>query len=449
MASIYQLNRSPNPFWDFVNGNLEDHPFFAPRGHHGRRGRGGPQYDNSPDAAAGEHTEPTGEKDEVSESDSDTPDNRRPHCDHCGKGKGKSREGTSPFRGKGGKEKHGHGPHGWKGMQPSDGAQSPDTHHVADEPKADPSVPNDNIEGSSDSDSPGNHRRHGGKCKNKGSGRCHHGPGPFRGKGGKCKHGHGTYGPYDFHGHGYGHHGAGAFGFGGPGHRGMGRHGYGHGHGPHAGPYGFPGHHYGEPFGFGPRGHRGGRHGRPPFGGPFDFLRQIGAGLGFPMNGPADGADFTPSVDVFDTPANYIVHVSLPGAKKSDLSIDYDAEESVLHLAGVVYRPGVNEDLHQALVLEERGREVGVFEREIRLGTRAAPAFVVVDGISAKLEDGVLNVTLPKIVQDSQGTKKKVFVEDGDENEKDAMVVETLTPVESEESDNEGEAREYVKVPVL
>jgi HSP20 family protein len=168
------------------------------------------------------------------------------------------------------------------------------------------------------------------------------------------------------------------------------------------------------------------------------------------MNEPADSADFTPSVDVFDTPARYIVHASLPGAKKSDLSIDYDAEESVLHLAGVVYRPGVNEDLHQGLVMEERGREVGVFEREIRFGTRVAPAFVIVDEISAKLEDGVLSVTLPKIVQDSQGSKKKVFVESGDVNEKDAMDVErTLTPVESEESDNEGEAREYVKVPVL
>ncbi|CAI7632787.1 unnamed protein product [Penicillium viridicatum] len=399
MASIYQLNQLPNPFWDFVNGNLEDHPFFAPhghRGHHGHRGCRGwdnpQQSDNTAQGAQpGETTEPKDnmEKDETSASDSGSPDNHQHRCDHCGHGKGKG-------RGRGG---------------------------------------------------PG-----------------HHDPGPFCGKGGKGKHGHGPHpGPYDFHGYGHNHHhGAGIFG--GPGHDGRGRHGYGHGHGPHPGPYGFPGHHHNPgPFGFGPRGHgnhhkggpggRGRHYGGPPFGDPFDFLRQLGAGLGFPMNGPTtEGVDFTPSVDVFDTPAKYIVHVSLPGAKKSDLSIDYDADESVLHLAGVVYRPGVNEDMHQALVIEERSQHVGVFEREVRLGTRVAPAFVIVDGISATLEHGVLNVTLPKIVQDPEVGKKKVIVEDGDlGNEKDSMVVDerTLTPVESEASDTEdGEARQYVKVHV-
>ncbi|KAF9247695.1 hypothetical protein DTO027I6_9162 [Penicillium roqueforti] len=514
MASIYQLNQPTSQFWDFVNGNLEDHPFFAPRGHRGHHGRRGPrgwdtpqQSDNTNrDAQAGETTEPNAdmEKDETSASDSDSPDNNH-RCDHCGNGKGKygsrggpGHHGPGPFRGRGGKGRHGHGPHagpyGHHGPHSTkEFSQDSETPQAVGE-LADASK--ENIETSaSDSDSPDNHRHHGhgrgGKFKNKGhGGPGHHGPGPFRGMGGKGRHGHGPHagpydfhgyghrphaGPYDFHGyghgphagpyefHGYGHghhHGAGAFG--GPGRGGKGWHGHGYGHGPHAGPYGFPGpHHNGGPFGFGPRGqghpHKGGRgrHGGPPppFGGPFDFLRQLGAGLGFPMNAPtAEGVDFTPSVDVFDTPAKYIVHVSLPGAKKSDLSIDYDADESVLHLSGVVYRPGVNEDLHQALVMEERGQHVGVFEREIRLGTRVVPALIIVDGISAKLEDGVLNVTLPKIVQEPEVGKKKVFVEDGAlENEKDAMVVDerTLTPVESEGSEvDDGETREYVKVPV-
>lgn len=449
MASIYDLNQPPNPFWDFVNGNLEDHPFFAPRGHHGhgRHGRRGPHPENPPQYTASNENAEAGEKGEntASEFESDTPSHHH-HCDNCGKGKGKGRHaghrGPGEFRGKHNKGKHGHGPHGHRGMkgpQP-DGVQDPNARAAED--ITDPSVAIENSEeSSSESDCADNHRH--GKFKNKGRGPGHHGPGPFRGKGGKGKHGHGPPGPYDFHPHPHphGHHGPGAFGYG-HGRRGM--HGMGgHGHGPHPGPHGFPGHHghHGGPFGFGPHGMRG------P-GGPFDFLRQIGAGLGFPMDKPAEGVDFTPSVDVFDTPAKYIVHVSLPGAKKSDLSIDYDAEESVLRLAGVVYRPGVNEDMHQALVMEERGREVGVFEREVRFGTRAAPALVIVDGISAKLEDGVLNVTLPKIDQDTQAqTKKKVLVEDG-EKETDTVMGRTLTPVESEESENEGEAREYVKVPV-
>ncbi|OQE46037.1 hypothetical protein PENCOP_c001G08624 [Penicillium coprophilum] len=478
MTSIYQLNQSQHPFWDFVNGNLEDHPFFAPRGHHGRRGRRGwdnPEQNDSTTqgAQAGENTEPNNnmEKDETSVSDSDSPDTHYHRCDHCGNGKGKGNvrggvghHGPGPFRGKGGKGRHGHGPHAAPcGHQSTSKEFSKDS----EEPQAvgelsDANVVSfaskENIEPLiSDSDSPGNRRGrgHSGKCKNKTHrGPGHHGPGPFRGKGGKGKQGHGCHaGPYDFHSYGHDHHhGGGAFG--GPGRDENGRHlnGRGHGYRPYAGSFGYGPRGQGRHHKGGPGGH-GRHHGGPPFGGPFDFLRQLGAGLGFPMNGPtAEGVDFTPSVDVFDTHAKYIVHVSLPGAKKSDLSIDYDAGESVLHVAGVVYRPGVNENLHHALVMDERGPQVGVFEREVRLGSRAAPAFVIINDISAKLEDGVLNVTLPKIVQDAEVGKKKVFVADGDsESEKDATVVDgrTLTPVESEGSDIEdGEAREYVKVHV-
>jgi HSP20 family protein len=185
-------------------------------------------------------------------------------------------------------------------------------------------------------------------------------------------------------------------------------------------------------------------------------LRGLAEQFGFPINEQvAEGADFTPPVDVFDTTANYIVHVSLPGAKKSDLSIDYDADESALRLAGVIYRPGMTEDLHEALVMEERAREVGVFEREVRLGSREAPADISVDEISAKLEEGVLVVTLPKIVRQPE-PKKKVVVEDGNSlNEKSPAYTSeqasvTMTPTESEdESDeDEGETKEYVKIPV-
>jgi HSP20 family protein len=109
----------------------------------------------------------------------------------------------------------------------------------------------------------------------------------------------------------------------------------------------------------------------------------------------------------------------------------------------------MDENLHQGLVMNERAREVGVFEREIRLGTHHLPAPVVVDGIVAKLEDGILNVTIPKI----EPEPKKVLVEDGDVQEKDAMIMDehvsrTVTPVESEDSESEEEAREYVKIAV-
>ncbi|KAJ5294884.1 hypothetical protein N7508_009705 [Penicillium antarcticum] len=432
MASIYQLNQPSNPFWDLFNGNLENHPFFAPGGHHGRRGHhghrhgwGNPQQsEDFPRGTEGPNAESNGEmKNDNSTSDPDSPDNQHRRCGHCGKGKGEGRGGPGhgPFGGRGGRAKHGHGHH--HGPDPFDymneiSPKDVETSQEKGEAK-DPDIETTEIPVCEND---------GRKCKNKG----HGGPGPFRGKGGKCKYGHGPHaGPY------------------------------GHGHGPRSGPWGHHNHPHEHAGMFGRRGrgphHRGGhgRHGGPPIGQgfPFNFLRN----LGIPMDEPApEGVDFTPTIDVFDTPAKYMVHVSLPGAKKSDLSIDYDAEESVLRLAGVVHRPGIDEDMYQGLVMEERGREVGVFEREVRFGTRAAPAFVVVEEISAKLEDGVLNVVLPKVVPEPEVQKKKVVLEVDEnlEGEKgdvvDEKVRENFTPDESEVSDLEdGEARDYVKVPVL
>lgn len=53
-------------------------------------------------------------------------------------------------------------------------------------------------------------------------------------------------------------------------------------------------------------------------------------------------------------------------------------------------------------MVEEWAQEVGVFEREVKLGTRGEPANVGVDRVFAKLLDGVLVVTLPKIIIDPE-----------------------------------------------
>jgi HSP20 family protein len=45
-------------------------------------------------------------------------------------------------------------------------------------------------------------------------------------------------------------------------------------------------------------------------------------------------------------------------------------------------------------------RKVGAFERKIRLGSLANPANVDVDAITAKLEDGILRVEVPKLDKD-------------------------------------------------
>jgi HSP20 family protein len=141
-----------------------------------------------------------------------------------------------------------------------------------------------------------------------------------------------------------------------------------------------------------------GPHGPPPFPpmmGGFGALANMFQDQLFGQDANKDKEeDFKPEADVFDTAESFVVHISLPGAKKEDVGVNWDAEKSELSIAGVVYRPG-DEEFLKTLAMNER--KVGAFERKIRLGSRANPAQVDVDGISARMEDGVLTVEVPKL----------------------------------------------------
>ncbi|EEQ89734.1 uncharacterized protein BDCG_04854 [Blastomyces dermatitidis ER-3] len=225
-----------------------------------------------------------------------------------------------------------------------------------------------------------------------------------------------------------------------------------------------------------------------------NFSNQFGVDVGEVFNiingtDPRSGdkeVDFVPRADVFDAETRYIIHVSLPGAQKKDISVDYDAETSTLRLAGVVYRPELDEELSNALIVDGRSREVGVFEREISLGSRDKPARVDADNISAKLVDGVLVLTLPKVVADKDAFRRRISVDqirnengrepEGEEagsadpnNEKEevaaesqAMQIDSETEASEQESERSGrrtppspsvrseeeEERDYVAVDV-
>lgn len=163
------------------------------------------------------------------------------------------------------------------------------------------------------------------------------------------------------------------------------------------------------PCGRGPRSGRGGWGGRGPRGphGPPPFAMHPFAQF-FTSQLDGEGADgeakdFRPSVDVFTTESSYHVHVSLPGAKKEDIGLNWNADKSELSIAGVVYRPG-DEDFLKTLAMGER--KVGVFDRKVRLGNDRHPADVDADGITAKLEDGVLRVEVPKVEREYVDIKK-------------------------------------------
>ncbi|RYC90636.1 hypothetical protein BFJ63_vAg6467 [Fusarium oxysporum f. sp. narcissi] len=178
--------------------------------------------------------------------------------------------------------------------------------------------------------------------------------------------------------------------------RGRGRGGFPHGphhgshHGPHHGPHPPP----------------------PPYGGPFDlsglfrgwgnhpFFRNMREQFQENQNQEQDTNDssdssFNPPIDIFNTEKSYVIHVALPGARKEDIGVNWDADRNLLKIAGVVHRPGDEAFLS---TLSSGERKVGMFERNVALPPTGADERDEVDGlgITAKMEDGVLAITVPK-----------------------------------------------------
>jgi HSP20 family protein len=136
-----------------------------------------------------------------------------------------------------------------------------------------------------------------------------------------------------------------------------------------------------------------------------NYANQAGAQQSGETGIDADTDDsFTPPIDTFSTETAYILHVALPGAKKEDVGINWDADKGALNIAGVVYRKG-DEELLKSLTKGER--KVGMFERTVKLPPTADEKEEIdSDGITAKLEDGVLVVTVPKVEKEWTEVKR-------------------------------------------
>jgi HSP20 family protein len=113
----------------------------------------------------------------------------------------------------------------------------------------------------------------------------------------------------------------------------------------------------------------------------------------------ARAASFSPAVDVVEKDGAYLLKAEVPGLSPED--IDLQVESNVLTLKGE--RKYENE--------EERGgyrrveRSYGTFSRSFVL-----PEGTNVDAIDAKVEHGILTVTIPKVVTASA---RKVEVKGG------------------------------------
>lgn len=108
-------------------------------------------------------------------------------------------------------------------------------------------------------------------------------------------------------------------------------------------------------------------------------------GIATPAEQTKPGPVFTPAVDIFETDREITVLADMPGVKADDLTIDL--RENILTLLGET-TPFEGAD-EQDIFIEY---EVGKYYRQFTLSE-------VIDQakIDAKLKDGVLRLTLPKV----------------------------------------------------
>ena len=96
-----------------------------------------------------------------------------------------------------------------------------------------------------------------------------------------------------------------------------------------------------------------------------------------------EGVAFVPEVDISESEEGLVLYADMPGVTKDNL--DIDIREGVLTVTGTV------EPERDNLRLVHGEYEIGGFQRRFTLGEK-----IDQEKIEAKLENGVLQLTLPK-----------------------------------------------------
>jgi HSP20 family protein len=118
---------------------------------------------------------------------------------------------------------------------------------------------------------------------------------------------------------------------------------------------------------------------------------------------------FVPAVDIYSTEGEYKVYISLPSADKETIELTYDPSTRELAVSGTLVRPAAFAELdEEALkdVLVQAERKSGKFERKVKI-PRDEGERIRFDEASAKFDNGVLELTLPKV--EKEGAKKIVI----------------------------------------
>ena len=98
-----------------------------------------------------------------------------------------------------------------------------------------------------------------------------------------------------------------------------------------------------------------------------------------------DNNDFRPSVDINESNDAFMISADLPGIEKSDIEVKVEENNLILIAERYIGNSDDNEKFHY------NERRFGTFSRSFKL-----PKTVKEEKITAKLDNGVLSIVIPK-----------------------------------------------------
>jgi HSP20 family protein len=136
---------------------------------------------------------------------------------------------------------------------------------------------------------------------------------------------------------------------------------------------------------------------------PFEEIRKTQERLNLlfeylmPMKKWGEGNVFIPAVDIKDEGNKLLVTTDLPGINKEDIEINL--KEDMLEISA---KTGKEKETEEEEYIRKE-REYTHFYRAVRL-----PTSIKEEGSTAKIENGVLTITLPKMELEEPATKIQI-----------------------------------------
>ncbi|MFP3904740.1 MAG: Hsp20/alpha crystallin family protein [Armatimonadota bacterium] len=110
-----------------------------------------------------------------------------------------------------------------------------------------------------------------------------------------------------------------------------------------------------------------------------------------------EGGYFGPAVDMYETDTDVVMKAELPGVDRENIEVN--AHSDSITVSG--------ESKH-----EDEVEEKGYYRRELRYGkfsrTLPTPANIDPGGVKARLSDGILTITAPKVEPEEKGKAVEV-----------------------------------------